>query len=675
MSDHRKPLSADPSTAEMVAALSTPVEPELLRGPDVSRRRFLQGAGAAATVSLLPGWLAEHAAAATPLGPNDGVVVLLTMGGGNDGLNTFVPINDGAYYDARGGLAIGAGDALPLTADRGLHPNLPFVKSLWDQGQVAVIEGVGHSGHSLSHFVTMAQVMAANQQGRPGSSGWLGRVIDGLPKDPLAGLSLGTSVPLVAQGLQHRATAVPMRATSLSRVDRSNPIYGEQYRAVAGFANGSTGLGPYADKIMGGLADTLNLSDQLRPLLEDDRDEAAVISKLRFAARLINANLGIRFLSIIFGDFDSHANQATMHNTRMEEINTGLQDFFSILHGDFADRTLVVGTSEFGRRVNSNGSGTDHGTSNSWFAIGPGVNGGFHGQAPSLTSLDRHRNQIPTVDYRNVYSNIVTKWLGADSAEVMGQDWGDLGILTNPGSGAAAPRTTPINVATRRYRRAEVARLYLAYFLRHPEEGGHEYWSAARDNGLTLKQISAEFVASGEFRDRYGALSNQQFVELIYQNVLGRAPDAGGLAHWTSVLDGGVSRGEVMIGFSESSEFKDRTKGDLTSIEQNGPVGRLYMAYFGRRPDDGGLDYWINTGLPTGSISDQFAASAEFRDRYGALSDRDFVYLVYQNVLGRDPDPGGLSHWTTVLRTGTKRGSVMQQFSDSPEFVARVKTL
>lgn len=659
----------------MVSALSAPVAPDLLKRPDVSRRRFLQGMGAAATVSMLPGWLAEHAAAATPLGPNDGVVVLLTMGGGNDGLNTFVPIGDGAYYDARGGLGIRAEDALPLTADRGLHPNLPFVKSLWDQGQVAVVEGVGHSSQTLSHFVTMAQVMSANNQGWPGSSGWLGRVIDGLPKDPLAGLSLGTSVPLVGQGQQHRATAVPMRATSLSRVDRANPIYGEQYNTVARFADVQTGLGPYADRMMSGLRDTLDLSDQLRPLLEGERDEAHVISKLRFAARLINANLGIRFISIIFGDFDSHANQTTMHNTRMEEINTGLQDFFTILHGDYADRTLVVGTSEFGRRVNSNGSGTDHGTSNSWFAIGPGVNGGFHGQAPSLTSLDRHRNQIPTVDYRNVYSNIVTTWLGADSAEVMGRNYDDLGFLTSPGSGAAPPRTTPINLANPRGRRAEVARLYLAYFLRQPEESGYEYWVEARNSGLSLKQISAEFVTSGEFRDRYGALSNRQFVELVYGNVLGRSADAGGLDHWTAVLDGGVSRGEVMIGFSESAEFRSRTSGDLATIEKNGPVGRLYMAYFGRRPDESGLDYWINSGLPTAAISNQFAASAEFSSRYGALSDGDFVRLVYQNVLGREPDPGGLSHWTSALNSGSKRGSVMQQFSDSPEFVLRIKSL
>ncbi|MEM7274664.1 MAG: DUF4214 domain-containing protein, partial [Actinomycetota bacterium] len=359
----------------------------------------------------------------------------------------------------------------------------------------------------------------------------------------------------------------------------------------------------------------------------------------------------------------------------MQEINTGLEQFFGTLHPDFADRTIVVGTSEFGRRVPSNGSGTDHGTANAMFAIGAGVNGGFHGQAPSLTALDRHKNLIPTVDFREFYGNLVTRWLGADGVEVMGRDHQDLGFLSTPGSGGGTPRNVPITVSNRRTRRAEVARLYLAYFLRHPEEEGYEYWAEVRQAGVGLRDISAEFVTSSEFRTRYGSLTNREFVAVVYRNVLGREADAEGLAHWTSILDRGVSRGEVMIGFSESGEFIDRTRGDLSTIEANGPVGRLYMAYFQRRPDDGGLDYWINTGLPSRAISSQFATSAEFINRYGALSDGQFVDLVYQNVLGRAADPGGRAHWLRLLGQGLKRGAVMAEFSDSAEFIARVKTL
>ena len=102
----------DPSTADVVASLSTPVDPALLQLPDLSRRRFLQAAGAAATVSMLPMWLADAAQAASPLGNDQGVLVLLTMGGGNDGLNTFIPVHDGAYHDARKNLAYSASNTL-----------------------------------------------------------------------------------------------------------------------------------------------------------------------------------------------------------------------------------------------------------------------------------------------------------------------------------------------------------------------------------------------------------------------------------------------------------------------------------------------------------------------------------------------------------------------------------
>lgn len=665
----------DPSTAEVVASLSSPVAPELLRGPDLSRRRFLQAAGAAATVSLLPAWLADAAMAATPLGRNDGVVVMLTMGGGNDGLSTFVPIANGAYHDARGNLAFEASNTLAMTADRGMNPNLPFLKSLWDQGNVAVVEGVGNEASTLSHFLTMAQVMTAKDNGQPGSSGWLGRIIDGLGDDPMAGVSLGSSVPLLVQGQQRRAAAIPVHGNDLRNLDRSEPSLAPQYDTIQALGSGSTGLGDLADQVTASLGQAIDLSDQLRPLIDDEGDEAEVVTKLRLAARLINADLGVRIISIIFGDFDSHANQLTMHRSRMQELNAGLEAFFTTLNNQFADRTLVVGTSEFGRRVRSNGSGTDHGAANSLFAIGSRVNGGLHGSLPSLVTLDRWRNLTPTVDYRQFYSNIVSTWLGADSAEILGRDYADLGFLNSPGSTGSAPPPAPVPVAGPRTKRAEVARLYLAYFLRMPDEEGYEYWSSVRQSGRSLAQISAEFVASNEFRQRYGSLSNRQFVELIYGNVLARNPDAGGLDYWSRTLDQGTSRGDVMVGFSESAEFKSKTAADVSTIEKNGPVGRLYMAYFLRRPDEGGLDYWMNTGLSTRAVSEQFAASSEFANRYGSLNNTGFVTLAYQNVLGRQPDQGGLAHWVGVLAQGTSRGAVMQGFSDSPEFIQRIKTL
>ncbi|MGH1493414.1 MAG: DUF4214 domain-containing protein [Acidimicrobiales bacterium] len=647
-------------------------------GGGLSRRRFLQSAGAVASASLLPLWLTEAAGAATPLGNDQGVLVYLTMAGGNDGLNTFVPIGDGAYYDARQSLAFNPSDTLAMSDQRGMNPYLPYMKSLWDQGDVAVVDGVGHEHATLSHFVSMAQVMAANDNGQPGSSGWLGRIIDGLPAAALTGVALGSSVPLLVQGRDKTAVAVPEHGSDLRQVDRTEVTYQSQYATIEALGAGASGYGALVDRMSGSIGQSIELSDTLRPLVEESRSEAKVITKLRLAARMINANIGIRVISIIFGDFDSHASQSTQHRQRMEEINTGLQEFYGELHSDFASRTLLVGASEFGRRVAANGSGTDHGTANSLFVIGKGVRGGFYGQLPSLTDLDNRGNMKPTVDYRQFYANIASGWLGADAAEVFGRDYSDLGFLTSPadaGGNTGTPQNTPVVIPTSSSRRAEVARLYLAYFLRKPDEDGFQYWAGIRESGRSLPQISEEFVGSNEFQMRYGSLSNQQFVQLIYSNVLGRSPDSSGLNHWVSVLNSGTSRGDVMVGFSESEEFISNTAEEVKSIESDGPIGRLYLAYFLRRPDDEGLEHWLNTGLPIKAVSEEFALSTEFQARYGALDNAAFINLIYANVLGRSPDQDGLAHWTNVLNGGTGRGAVMAEFSNSAEFIERVKTL
>ena len=130
-----------------------------------------------------------------------------------------------------------------------------------------------------------------------------------------------------------------------------------------------------------------------------------------------------------------------------------------------------------------------------------------------------------------------------------------------------------------------------------------------------------------------------------------------------------------MVGFSESNEFKTRTADQIEHIEQVGPIGRLYRAYFLRPPDLDGLTYWINTGLPAAAVSDQFAASPEFVNRYGSVGNDRFVRMAYENVLGRSPDADGLRHWVSVLNRGTSRGEVMLGFSNSPEFVTRVKKM
>ncbi len=224
----------------------------------------------------------------------------------------------------------------------------------------------------------------------------------------------------------------------------------------------------------------------------------------------------------------------------------------------------------------------------------------------------------------------------------------------------------------------QIARLYQAYFERLPDAGGFDFFVGQRAQGVELSAISNTFANSDEFIDRYGALDNGQFIDLVYNNVLGRNADVAGRAFWTTRLDIGVSRGDVMIGFAESPEFTVRSgiPGFQTTTE--GLVQRIYFAFFLRLPDTGGFDFWrsqIESGLSAQDMANQFLDSPEFRERYGALDNRRFLELIYENVLTRAPDQFGIDFWVGRMNNGLDRGSVMLSFANSEEFVRRTGTV
>ncbi len=577
----------------------------------------------------------------------------------------------GTTGSIRGRLAIGADRVLRINDQRGMHPNLPFVKQMWDQGRVAVIDGVGHPQPDLSHFMSMARWMTASTSTSTVSTGWLGRYVDGLGSpDAFHSIAMGSSVPLVLSGNRSTATALPSSAGGLLTID-DDPVMQRQRATIHQIAGGGTGLGSLADSLAQSASDSIGLAAGVAGFYQPSLPSEELAAQMTVCARLINANLGTRVMVVSYGDFDSHANQSSMHGDRMTELNRGLQAFFETLDPGFLGRTLVLTSSEFGRRPWANESGgTDHGTSNTLLAIGGGVNGGFYGQLPSLGGHRRWDNFETTVDFRQVYGNVVERWLGADSAEVIGKDYPDLAFLRQP-SGTAGSSTGSISGAPGGTR-LQLARLYSAYFRRMPDEEGMDFWLAQRRNGLRLESVSAEFARSAEFAATYGALSNAGFVDLIYANVLRRSPDAAGRAYWIGLLDNGQDRGNIMQGFSESAEFVRLTTPEIVEAEKTGPIGRLYRAYLDREGDRAGLEYWLGTSTPLLAISESFAASKEFVQRYGALSDSQFVDQIYRNVMKREPDSSGRAFWTNQLSRGASRGTIMLSFSNSTEFKTTV---
>ena len=226
---------------------------------------------------------------------------------------------------------------------------------------------------------------------------------------------------------------------------------------------------------------------------------------------------------------------------------------------------------------------------------------------------------------------------------------------------------------------AEVYRLYGAALGRAPDPAGLAGWTHALDAGESLQAAANSFVTSAEFQNVYGSLTDTAFVTLLYNNVLHRLPDPGGLNGWLTALSQGVSRAQVLLGFSQSQEDIN----DLAAPVQQGlwiqdaaaaQVARLYDTTLGRLPDAQGLIGWTEA-LENGSATllqeiNGFMASAEFQATYGNLTNTAFVTLLYENTLHRAPDQAGLNGWVGALNSGVSRAEIVQGFSESAEHIA-----
>jgi Ca2+-binding RTX toxin-like protein len=229
---------------------------------------------------------------------------------------------------------------------------------------------------------------------------------------------------------------------------------------------------------------------------------------------------------------------------------------------------------------------------------------------------------------------------------------------------------------------AQIYRIYRATLGRAPDEGGHWNWTMRLIEGRSYLSIVEGFTGSPEFRARYGATDDRQFVTLLYNNVLDRAPDATGLAQWTGALSAGrLTRAEVVRGFAESAEHQMKTDAGALAFSRAGleakwsdEVYRLYGAVFDRAPDPVGFAGWtaaLAGGRAYASVVEGFTLSREFQMRYGATDDQQFVTLLYNNVLDRAPDPTGLAQWTGALSAGRlTRAEVVRGFAESAEFRA-----
>ncbi|MFN3215982.1 MAG: DUF1501 domain-containing protein [Acidimicrobiales bacterium] len=381
-------------------------------------------------------------AEAAPLGPDERILVTILLSGGNDGLNTLVPLEDGRYRRARGDLAVRERGAHPVGEGLYLHPNLRRLAGRYGDGEVAIVRGVGDSLDDRSHFVNLARWMAGTSAGAPWYTGWLGRYLDGLGADDLSGVSIGYSgSPLVIARRRGGSTSIPpfggLFGMDLEQRDSfTKPVY----NALLGLEPNQVrrSLGPWAADIAAATSTAIETGSRIAPMFpEDDPLDEVEDSLLRdatLAARLINLNVGARIIHIGLDGFDHHEGQRPQHDEFMASLDRAIDRIMRQVHPRFRDRVMIMTYSEFGRRVEPTGSGTDHGTAAPLFVVGSGVKGGMYGEQPSLGRLDERGDFRHTVDFRSVYATILDDWLDADPDEILGRKYDQLGFVARQGS-------------------------------------------------------------------------------------------------------------------------------------------------------------------------------------------------------------------------------------------------
>jgi uncharacterized protein (DUF1501 family) len=365
-------------------------------------------------------------------------LVVIQLSGGNDYMNTVVPYNDGHYYDFRPSVRIEPEDVLKLDDQVGLNPNLAPIKELWDEDRVAIVNGIGYPNPNRSHFRSM-DIWHTAEPDKVGTEGWLGRAIrdiDPRGENVLTGINIGLGLPramackgvpvasvgnLETYGLFPDLTDEWLRRYAL---DCFSKMYGVDGQDAVMDALGQSGT----DALKG--ADILRTAPgKYSSSVEYASDPIA--QSLKGVAQVMFADLGARIYYAEHAGFDTHAGELPVHSKLLQELSTAVRDFTDDLreHGREDDVVILI-FSEFGRRIQDNGSGTDHGSGGLAFVIGKPVKGGMYGEYPSIKKEDQIAGDLRfNNDFRSTYSTILERWLGLEAGPIVNGQFEQLDFI------------------------------------------------------------------------------------------------------------------------------------------------------------------------------------------------------------------------------------------------------
>ena len=406
----------------------------------ITRRQFVKGGAAAFTMTFAaPEFLSDLARAQGAAVRN---LIVLYLSGGNDALSTLVPYNDPFYYSRRGSIAVPAGSVLQIGTDSsgatlGLHPRLTGLRQIFNQGALALIQRTGYDNQSRSHFQGTDIWSTANPANSTGL-GWVGRYLDSLPSpvDPLAGWNTTRDLPRVLQANRVAVPAIPNAA----QYSFNSPNTGVEALAERGAAiriNSHVPVDRPEVAFVYGSAQaamaTLDRVAQVATYTPAGYPNTPFGQAMRAVAGAMVRGIGTKVFYVTTGGFDTHSGQGVnqvngSYYNLMGSLNDGLLAFYTdIRNQGLLGDTLLLTFSEFGRRINENGSaGTDHGAGTLMMAMGGRVNGGFYGTAarlnpdPQNPTLENGGNDVHyAIDFRSVYAQVIDRWLGGSSQNVL----------------------------------------------------------------------------------------------------------------------------------------------------------------------------------------------------------------------------------------------------------------
>ena len=363
----------------------------------------------------------------------DPVLAVLSLSGGNDGLNTVIPYSNSLYRDYRPNLGIPEGQVLQLNDELGFHPTMGPLKKFWDEGKLAIFLGVGYHNPSYSHFRSM-DIWHTCEPDKIGTEGWLGRVlkeIDPTAENVLTGVNFGRGLPraLTMDGVPVASVGNLETYGLLTGIegegqrDQALDVFGRMYSPAVGRSAVLDYIHSTGTNALKGADILATAPDKYTSNVE--YSPTAVGQYMKNIAQTHLAEFGSRVLYTTspYNGFDTHANQAVLHSGLWSDVSNNVETFISDLRDhDASDNVVLLMFTEFGRRIGDNGSGTDHGAGGIAFAVGEHVKGGIYGEYPSLEPSQQEEggNLRFNMDFRSIYTTIVEDWFKMDAQPVVG---------------------------------------------------------------------------------------------------------------------------------------------------------------------------------------------------------------------------------------------------------------